>query len=114
VPIWQRPKSEVSDADCFSFYKEHFYDAEDPVAVVRISAEGTVSFKAMLFIPAAAPYDFYTRDYRPGLQLYSSGVMIMEKCDQLLPDHFRFVRGIVDSPDLSLNISASCCSMTDN
>ncbi|MBR2832159.1 MAG: molecular chaperone HtpG [Oscillospiraceae bacterium] len=105
VPIWQRPKSEVSDADCFNFYKEHFYDAADPVSVIRIAAEGTVSFKAMLFIPAAAPYDFYTRDYRPGLQLYSSGVMIMEKCEALVPDHFRFVRGVVDSPDLSLNIS---------
>ncbi|MCF0120782.1 MAG: ATP-binding protein, partial [Oscillospiraceae bacterium] len=69
VPIWQRPKSEVTDADCFEFYKDRFYDTEDPVSVIRISAEGTVSFKAMLFIPSQAPYDFYTRDFQPGLQL---------------------------------------------
>ena len=105
VPIWQRSKSDVSDDDCKAFYKEKFHDSEDPLAVVRVNAEGTVSYKAMLFIPARAPYDFYTRDYQPGLQLYSSGVMIMDKCADLLPDCFRFVRGVVDSPDLSLNIS---------
>ena len=105
VPIWQRSKSDVSDEDCKKFYKEKFYDSEEPLAVIRVSAEGTVSYKAMLFIPAKAPYDFYTRDYKPGLQLYSSGVMIMDKCSDLLPDCFRFVRGVVDSPDLSLNIS---------
>ncbi len=105
VPIWQRSKADVSDDDCKAFYKEKFHDGEDPLAVVRVDAEGTVSYKAMLFIPARAPYDFYTRDYRPGLQLYSSGVMIMDRCADLLPDCFRFVRGVVDSPDLSLNIS---------
>ena len=105
VPIWQRPKSEVSDEDCASFYKEKFFDFEDPVAVIRINAEGAVSYRAMLFIPAQAPHDFYTRDFQSGLQLYASGVMIMENCASLLPDHFRFVRGIVDSQDLSLNIS---------
>ena len=105
VPIWQRPKSEVSDDDCKAFYKEHFYDFEDPAAVIRVSAEGTVSYKAMLFVPSAAPADYYSKDYQAGLQLYSSGVMIMEHCDALLPDHFRFVRGVVESPDLSLNIS---------
>ena len=105
VPIWQRARSEVTDEDCKAFYKEAFHDGEDPLAVIRVNAEGTVSYKAMLFIPAKAPYDFYTRDYRPGLQLYSSGVMIMDKCADLLPDCFRFVRGVVDSPDLSLNIS---------
>ena len=105
VPIWQRPKSEVSDEDCKAYYKEHFHDSSDPVGVIRVNAEGLTSYKAMLFIPAQAPYDYYTRDYQPGLQLYSSGVMIMEKCADLLPDHFRFVRGVVDSPDLSLNIS---------
>lgn len=105
VPIWQRAKSEVSDEDCMKFYKEKFHDSEDPLAVIRVNAEGTVSYKAMLFIPAKAPYDFYTRDYKPGLQLYSSGVMIMDKCADLLPECFRFVRGVVDSPDLSLNIS---------
>ncbi len=105
VPIWQRPRSEVSDDDCKAYYKEHFRDAADPVAVIRVNAEGLTSYKAMLFIPAQAPYDYYTRDYQPGLQLYSSGVMIMDKCADLVPEHFRFVRGVVDSPDLSLNIS---------
>ena len=105
VPIWQRSKADVSDDDCKAFYKEKFHDAEDPLAVVRVNAEGTVSYRAMLFIPGRAPYDYYTRDYQPGLQLYSSGVMIMDKCADLLPDCFRFVRGVVDSPDLSLNIS---------
>ncbi len=105
VPIWQRPKSEVSDEDCENFYRDKFMDAEAPAAVIRIAAEGTVSFKALLFIPAAAPYGYYSRDYKAGLQLYSSGVMIMEHCDEILPEYFRFVRGVVDSPDLSLNIS---------
>ncbi len=105
VPIWQRPKSEVSDDDCKAYYKEHFRDTADPVGVIRVNAEGLTSYKAMLFIPAKAPYDYYTREYQPGLQLYSSGVMIMDKCADLVPEHFRFVRGVVDSPDLSLNIS---------
>ncbi|MGM9520987.1 MAG: molecular chaperone HtpG [Oscillospiraceae bacterium] len=105
VPIWQRGISEVSDADCIAFYKEHFHDSEDPVAVIRVNAEGLTSYKALLFIPAKAPYDFYSRDFKPGLKLYSSGVMIMDSCSELLPDFFRFVRGVVDSPDLSLNIS---------
>ena len=105
VPIWQRKKADVTDDECKAFYKEKFHDYEEPLAVVRVDAEGTVSYKAMLFIPAKAPYDFYTRDYQPGLQLYSSGVMIMDRCADLLPDCFRFVRGVVDSPDLSLNIS---------
>jgi len=105
VPIWQRPKSEVSDDDCKAYYKEHFHDTDDPASVIRVDAEGLTSYKAMLFIPAKAPYDYYTRDYEPGLQLYSSGVMIMEKCGDLVPEYFRFVRGVVDSPDLNLNIS---------
>ena len=105
VPIWQRSKKDVSDEDCIAFYKEKFRDTEDPVAVIRVNAEGAVSYRCMLFIPAKAPYDYFTRDYTPGLRLYSNGVMIMEKCPDLLPECFRFVRGIVDSPDLSLNIS---------
>ncbi len=105
VPIWQRSKAEASDDDCKAYYKEHFHDSADPVAVIRVNAEGLTSYRAMLFIPAQAPYDYYTRDYQPGLQLYSSGVMIMDKCPDLVPEHFRFVRGVVDSPDLSLNIS---------
>ncbi len=105
VPIWQKSKSEISDEDCAKFYKEKFRDWEEPLSVIRINAEGAISYKAMLFIPKVAPYNFYSRDFEPGLQLYSSGVMIMEKCKDLLPDCFRFVRGVVDSPDLSLNIS---------
>ncbi len=105
IPIWQRPKTEVSDDDCRAFYKEKFYDQTDPVSVIRINAEGVVSYKAMLFIPEKAPYGYYTTAYEPGLQLYASGVMVMEKCAELLPESFRFVRGVVDSQDLSLNIS---------
>ncbi len=105
VPIWQRGRDEVSDEDCKKFYKEKFRDWEDPVSVIRVNAEGLVSYRAMLFIPKVAPFNFYSRDYEPGLELYSSGVLIMDKCKDLLPDCFRFVKGVVDSPDLSLNIS---------
>ncbi len=105
VPIWQRDRKDVSDDDCMAWYKDVWHDMEDPVSVIRVNAEGLTSYRALLFIPAKAPYDYYTRDYKPGLQLYSSGVMIMESCADLVPDYFRFVRGVVDSPDLSLNIS---------
>ncbi len=105
VPIWQRDKKDVSEKDCFEFYKAKFHDRDDPAAVIRVNAEGVVTYKAMLFIPKTAPYDFYTRDYEPGLELYSSNVMIMEKCADVLPNCFRFVRGVVDSQDFSLNIS---------
>lgn len=105
IPIWQRSKSEVSDEECAKFYKDTYYDTEDPVRIIRISAEGLVSYKAILFIPKKAPYNYYTKDYEAGLQLYASGVLIMERCTDLLPECFRFVRGIVDSQDLSLNIS---------
>ena len=105
VPLWQRNKKELTEADYNSFYHEKFYDFEDPAATLHINAEGTISYQALLFIPKRAPYDFYTKDFKKGLQLYSSGVMIMDACEELLPDHFRFVRGIVDSQDLSLNIS---------
>jgi len=105
VPIWQRNKSEVTQEDLHAFYKEKFFDFEDPVKAIQVDAEGIVSYKALLFIPAKASYDYYTKEYQRGLQLYSSGVLIMDKCADLLPEHFRFVRGVVDSPDLSLNIS---------
>lgn len=105
VPIWQRPKSEVSDEDCCAFYKEKYYDNETPLKVIRIEAEGLIAFKAMLFIPATVPYGYYTKDFEKGLQLYSNGVMIIDKCAELLPEHFRFVKGVVDSDNLSLNIS---------
>ena len=105
IPLWQKPKQDVTEAEYNQFYKDKFYDFEDPAAVIHVSVEGAVTYKALLYIPAKAPYDFYTKDFQKGLQLYSSGVMIMEHCEDLLPDCFRFVRGVVDSQDLSLNIS---------
>ena len=105
IPVWQRSKAEATDEDCAAFYKEKFHDAKDPAAIIRINAEGTVSYKALLFIPRSAPFNYYSAAYEPGLQLYTSGVMIMEKCDALLPECFRFVQGVVDSQDLSLNLS---------
>lgn len=105
VPLWQRNKSEVTDEEYHKFYRDKFHDYGDPLRVITVSVEGAVTYKALLFVPSAAPYDFYTKDYQAGLQLYSSGVLIMDKCADLLPEYFRFVRGVVDSPDLSLNIS---------
>ena len=106
VPIWQRSKKDVTEEEYESFYREKFFDYQKPLRTVHISAEGgTVSFKALLYIPGKAPFDFYSKDFKGGLQLYSAGVMIMENCADLLPEHFRFVRGVVDSQDLSLNIS---------
>ena len=105
VPIWQRNKKDVTEEEYKSFYREKFFDYEEPLAHIHLSVEGAVTYKALLYIPGQAPYDFYTKDYKAGLQLYSSGVMIMENCEDLLPEHFRFIRGVVDSQDLSLNIS---------
>ena len=105
VPLWQRQKSKVKPEEYNAFYKEKFGDWSDPLAVIHTSAEGAVTYKALLYIPEKTPYDFYTREYEKGLQLYSSGVLIMDKCADLLPDCFRFVKGVVDSPDFSLNIS---------
>lgn len=105
VPIWQKNKSEVSDEDCAAFYKETFYDYNDPLNVIRVNAEGALNYKAMLFIPSKAPSTYYTKEYQKGLSLYTSSVMIMERCEELLPEHFRFVKGVVDSDNLSLNIS---------
>ena len=105
VPIWQRSKNDVTEDEYNKFYRDKFRDYTDPQKVISVSVEGTITYKALLFIPGAAPFDYYTKDYEKGLQLYSNGVLIMDKCADLLPDHFRFVRGVVDSPDLSLNIS---------
>ncbi|MBP3683505.1 MAG: molecular chaperone HtpG [Oscillospiraceae bacterium] len=105
VPLWQRNKKDVTEEEYNSFYQDKFFDYTKPLRTIHFSAEGTVSYKALLYIPGKAPYDFYTKDFKRGLQLYSAGVMIMENCEDLLPEHFRFVRGIVDSQDLSLNIS---------
>ena len=105
VPVWQKNKKDVTEEEYDSFYREKFYDFEKPLSVIHLSVEGAVTYKALLYIPAKAPYDFYTKDYKAGLQLYSSGVLIMENCADLLPEHFRFVRGVVDTQDLSLNIS---------
>jgi molecular chaperone HtpG len=105
TPIWKRAKSEVKDEELNAFYKEKFYDWQDPLKVIRTSTEGAATYSALLFIPRTAPMDYYTREFEKGLQLYASGVMIMEKCADLLPDCFSFVRGLVDSQDLSLNIS---------
>jgi len=105
VPLWQRQKSQVTPEEYNTFYKEKFGDFVDPLSVIHTSAEGAVTYKAMLYIPGQQPYNFYSREYEKGLQLYSSGVLIMDKCADLLPDHFRFVKGVVDSADFSLNIS---------
>ena len=105
VPIWKKNKSEVSDEDYENFYMDKFSDYDKPLKVISSSVEGITSYKSLLFIPSHAPYDYYTQEYEKGLALYSNGVMIMEKCGELLPDYFSFVKGVVDSEDLSLNIS---------
>lgn len=105
TPIWKKSKSEVSEEELYAFYKEKFYDWQDPLKVIRTSTEGAATYTALLFIPSHAPMDYYTREYEKGLQLYASGVLIMDKCADLLPDCFSFVKGLVDSQDLSLNIS---------
>ena len=105
VPLWQKKKEDVTEEELNSFYTDKFNDWEKPLTTIRVSAEGNVSYEALLFIPGKTPYDFYTRDYKKGLQLYSSGVLIMDNCADLLPEHFRFVKGVVDTPDVSLNIS---------
>ena len=105
VPIWTRKKADVTDEEYNEFYKATFHDANDPLRVISLHAEGTINYDALLFIPKEAPYDLYSKDFKSGLALYSSSVMIMEQCEDLLPEAFRFVRGVVDSPDLNLNIS---------
>lgn len=105
VPIWRKNKQELTDEDYNSFYKEKFFDFTDPIIHSHIKTEGTATYNALLYIPSHAPYDYYSKEFAKGLQLYSNGVLIMEKCEDLVSDHFSFVRGLVDSEDLSLNIS---------
>lgn len=105
IPIWQRPKKDVSDEEYEKFYHDKFMAFDKPAKIITTSVEGVVTYKALLYIPSKTPFDFYTKEYKKGLQLYSSGVLIMENCEELLPDHFRFVKGVVDSQDFSLNIS---------
>ena len=105
VPIWQKNKDDVTDEEYDQFYMSKFSDFEKPDMRVSVSVEGAVTYKALLYVPARAPFDYYTKEYKKGLQLYTSGVLIMENCEDLLPDYFSFVKGVVDSQDLSLNIS---------
>lgn len=105
VPLWKKSKSEISDEEYNDFYKINFNDYNDPIKVINTSTEGTATYNALLFIPSKAPYNFYNRDYEKGLKLYSNGVLIMDRCKDLIPDYFGFVKGLVDSQDLSLNIS---------
>ncbi|MDR1796658.1 MAG: molecular chaperone HtpG [Clostridiales Family XIII bacterium] len=105
VPLWKRPKAKITDEEYADFYKDKFSDFEDPLKVIHTGVEGVISYEALLFVPARAPYNYYTKDFEKGLQLYSSGVLIMDKAKDLLPDYFSFVKGVVDSQDLSLNIS---------
>ena len=112
VPLWQKKKDAVTDEEYAAFYQDKFNDYEAPLDTIRVSAEGTTSYEALLFIPAKAPYDFYTREHEKGMQLYSSGVLIMDKCGDLLPDYLRFVGGVVDTPDVSLNSSSEMLQQT--
>lgn len=114
IPIWKKNKSEVSDADYENFYMDKFNDFDKPLKVIASAVEGMCSYKSLLFIPSHAPYDYYTQEYEKGLSLYANGVMIMEKCADLLPDYFSFVKGVVDSEDLSLNISREVLQESHN
>ena len=105
IPIWKKKRSDITKEEYDSFYKDKFVDFTDPLKVIHTDAEGTFSYTALLYIPSRAPFNYYTKEYEKGLQLYSNGVLIMEKCSELIPDYFSFVKGLVDSPDLSLNIS---------
>ena len=105
VPLWRKNKSEITDEEYNKFYREKFYDYNEPLVHIHAKAEGTATYDALLYIPSQAPMDYYTKEFEKGLQLFSSGVLIMDKCGDLLPDHFSFVKGLADSQDLSLNIS---------
>ena len=114
VPLWKKNKKDITDEEYNNFYTDKFYDYEKPLKVLHNSLEGQCSYNSLLFIPSHAPYDFYTKEYEKGLQLYTNGVLIMEKCSDLLPDYFSFVRGVVDTPDLSLNISREMLQQDKN
>lgn len=114
IPIWKKNKSEVSDEDYNNFYQEKFGDYQKPLKVIRTSVEGDVSYTALLYIPSHTPYDYYTKDFKRGLQLYSNGVLIMDKCEDLLPDCYGFVRGLVDSQIYHLTFQERCYNMIDN
>ncbi len=105
VPLWKKNKNKIKEEDYDNFYQEKFYDYTKPLRIIHTKVEGLVSYDALMFIPSNPPYDFYTKEYKKGLELYSNGVLIMERCEDLLPDYLNFVKGVVDSPDLSLNIS---------
>ncbi len=112
VPIWKKNKKEVSEDDYNHYYTDTYYDYENPLKVINTSVEGVVSYKGLLFIPSHAPYDFYTKEYEKGLSLYSNGILIMDKCSELLPDYFSFVKGVIDTEDVSLNISREMLQKT--
>lgn len=105
IPLWKKDKNKITEEEYNNFYQSKFYDYENPIKVIHTSVEGMISYKAILFLPAHAPFDYYSKEYEKGLALYSNGVLIMDKCSDLLPDYFGFVKGVVDSDDLSLNIS---------
>jgi len=105
TPLWKKDKNNITEDEYNNFYTERFYDYDAPLKVIHMNVEGLQSYKALLYIPSHAPYDFYTKEYKKGLQLYTNGVLIMDKCEELLPDYYSFVKGVVDSDDLSLNIS---------
>ena len=105
IPLWKKSKTKIKKEEYNSFYQEKFFDYENPLKIIHTKTEGLVSYDALMFIPSKVPYDFYTKEYKKGLELYSNGVLIMEHCEDLLPDYLNFVKGVVDSPDLSLNIS---------
>ena len=112
IPLWKKDKSKISDTDYNNFYSDKYYDYEAPIKVIHTSAEGMVSYKALLFIPSHTPMDYYTKEYEKGLSLYSNGVLIMDKCKDLLPDYLAFVKGVVDTEDISLNISREMLQQT--
>ena len=114
IPLWKRDKSDIKEEDYNTFYSDKFFDYEKPMKVIHTKGEGLVSYNSLIFIPSHAPYDYYTKNYEKGLQLYVNGILIMEKCADLLPDYYSFIKGVVDSPDLSLNISREILQQDKN